>query len=80
MFMCHSRIVRLFQSGEITRLEILSLMQYRTPCTFPHWHTPCILMPHYTARVWDAPTIGAFKDNVKLVDMGTIIEKAHFKN
>ena len=31
-------------------------------------------------KIRDAPTIGTFKDNVKLVNMGTIIEKAHFKN
>ena len=28
----------------------------------------------------DAPTIATFKDKVKLVNMGNIIEKAHFKN
>ena len=43
------------------------------PRTFAEWN--CL-----PARVRDAPTIGTFKDNVKLVNMGTIIEKAHFKN
>ena len=43
------------------------------PRTFAEWN--CL-----PARVRDAPTIGTFKDNVKLVDMGTIIEKAHVKN
>ena len=28
----------------------------------------------------NAPRIGTFKDNLKLVNMGNIIEKAHFKN
>ena len=43
------------------------------PRTIAEWN--CL-----PARVRDAPTIGTFKDNVKLVNMGTIIEKAHFKN
>ena len=43
------------------------------PRTFAEWN--CL-----PARVRDAPTIGTFKDKVKLVNMGTIIEKAHFKN
>ena len=28
----------------------------------------------------DAPTLGTFKDNLQSVNMGKIIEKAHFKN
>ena len=47
---------------------------------FPSSSLTALIAHCLPARVRDAPTIGTFKYNVKLVNMGTIIEKAHFKN
>ena len=63
-----------FLHFHVCALQVRAPRQYSLyPRTFAEWN--CL-----PARVRDAPTIGTFKDNVKLVNMGTIIEKAHFKN
>ena len=43
------------------------------PRTFAEWN--CL-----PTQVRDAPTLGTFKNNLKSINMGTIIQKAHYKN